>query len=219
MKLEANKLLQHHLNSLFDQPFKRFQGVKYRNIFKYSVPFKERFCTLQKCASLLNVSVMILITAKGEFQSTGIKLSENLIHFSSSLKITQFIGVPDFTSQVCFMTSCSILYSNTTRMHMGQNTVRIHRSSSLNQVKQTHVLGDRQRRRVLGVPWPLSKVVMGPTWAFCSPEAVGVIICQGARVGVCVRLKVHMQLFASILVSCFGASPLNRMKCIDPTYL
>lgn len=114
VKLEANKLLQHHLNSLFDQPFKHFQGVKYRNIFKYSVPFKERFCTLQKCASLLNVSVMILITAKGEFQSTGIKLSENLIHFSSSLKITQFIGVPDFISQVCFMTSFSILYSNTT---------------------------------------------------------------------------------------------------------
>lgn len=78
--------------------------MKYRNIFKYSVPFKESFCTLQKCASLLNVSVMILITAKGEFQSTGIKLSGNLIHFSSSLKITQFIGVSDFTSRVCFMT-------------------------------------------------------------------------------------------------------------------
>lgn len=43
---------------------------------------------------------------------------------------------------------------------------------------------------VLGMPWPLSKVVSGPTWAFCSPEAGGVIICQGACVGAvseCVR--------------------------------
>lgn len=41
--------------------------------------------------------------------------------------------------------------------------------------------------RVLGVPWPLSEAVMRPTWAFSSPEAVGVIICYGARVRLCVR--------------------------------
>lgn len=39
------------------------------------------------------------------------------------------------------------------------------------------------------MPWPLSKAVMGPTWAPCSPEAVGVIISQGARVGVCGRVS------------------------------
>lgn len=201
--------------------------MKYRNIFKYSVPFKERFCTLQKCASLLNVSVMILITAKGEFQSTGIKLSENLIHFSSSLKITQFIGVPDFSSQVCFMTSCSILYSNTTRMHMGQNTVRIHRSSSLNQVKQTR-LGRQTKKEGLGcamaLVWSGYGAHMGillsrGCWGNYLPGCTCGSVCQiecGFWAHVC---KVHMQLFASILVLCFGASPLNRMKCIDPTYL
>lgn len=73
-----------------------------------------------------------------------------------------------------------------------KNAVKIRRYSSLSQAKQTHGLEDRQRRRVLGVPWPLSKVVMGPTWAFCSPEAVGVIICQGARVGVCGRASVSL---------------------------
>lgn len=57
------------------------------------------------------------------------------------------------------------------------------------------------------MPWPLSKVVMGPTWAFCSPEAVGVIICQGARVGVCVRLSVCSELMcARCTCSCLQAS-------------
>lgn len=78
-------------------------------------------------------------------------------------------------------------------MHREHNAAKIHRSSSSSQAKQTHGLGDRQRRRFLGVPWPLSKAVMGPTWAFCSPEAVGVIICQGARVRVCVRVTVFLR--------------------------
>lgn len=112
-------------------------------------------------------------------------------------------------------------------MHREQNAGKIHRSSSLSQAKQTHGLGDRQRRRVLGVPWPLSKAVMGPTWAFCSPEAVGVIICQGARVGVCVRASVFL---CSCLRRVHGIVALdvserpvvrpdavdpNRMKCIS----
>lgn len=108
-------------------------------------------------------------------------------------------------------------------MHREQNAVKIRRYSSLSQAKQTHGLEDRQRRRVLGVPWPLSKVVMGPTWAFCSPEAVGVIICQGARVGVCGRASVFL---CSCLCRAHGivdvsehtvlrpdAVAPNRMKC------
>ena len=77
--------------------------------------------------------------------------------------------------------SLDLAFFNPAGMHGDQIAVKIRRSGSLSQAKQTHGLGDRQRRRVLGVPWPLSKAVMGPTWAFCSPEAVGVIICQGAR--------------------------------------
>lgn len=73
------------------------------------------------------------------------------------------------------------------------------------------------------MPWPLSKVVMGPTRAFCSPEAAGVIICQSARVGVCVRLSVLSGLclqgahavVCKYLPYCFGASASKRIKYIS----
>lgn len=69
------------------------------------------------------------------------------------------------------------------------------------------------------MPWPLSKVVMGPTWAFCSLEAVGVIICQGARVDVCVWAAVFLGHMGLGLVSEHtvlypDALAPNRMKCI-----
>lgn len=70
--------------------------------------------------------------------------------------------------------------------------------------------GTQRARRALGVPRSSSKVVLGLTWATCSLEDVGVIICQAARVGVCVSQWVCF----CVELACPGALVPNRIKGI-----
>lgn len=183
-RARSQQLLERDLKSLLAEGSTRFRVVKYGNIIKWFVLFKENVVHL--CVHLFNLfdyegfCVCVCSFTIDENKDTWFSRQDKSLD-GCTWEIKPFA--------YCIFRaapSLDLTFFNPAGMHGDQIAVKIRRSGSLSQAKQTHGLGDRQRRRVLGVPWPLSKAVMGPTWAFCSPEAVGVIICQGARVGVCV---------------------------------